>query len=311
MPKNSQKKRNSRRNRGSAASIIILAVLTLAIYFAWPYISGYLDDLKTSGQTKIIPVGDGEYIEVHVIDVGQGDSILILTSGGNMLIDAGPGSAEDDLEKYLKNQGVADLAYAIFTHPHEDHIGGADMIMTNFTVSNVILPECSADTQTYNRMIDAIDESGANVITALTSSEYTLGSMTATILAPVSETYSNVNNFSIVMKLTFGDTSFILTGDAEKDSEAEILLKFSAEFLKCDVLKVGHHGSDTATSTAFLKVISPGMAAISCGTGNSYGHPHGITLSNLENAGVMVMRTDISGSIIFVSDGKEVTLKNN
>lgn len=303
------KKRNRGRRGGGAAAVFLIIALAVALCLAYPYIADYLGFEKSSGGVKI-PVGEGEYIELHIIDVGQGDSILVMTSGGCMLIDAGPGSAEDELKEYLVAQGVSELEYAVFTHPHEDHIGGADMIMTDFTVSNVIISGGEATSQTYKRMIDAIDVSGANVITAVTGSEYTLGSTTATILGPVSEKYSNVNNYSIVMKLRFGDTSFMLTGDAEALSEKEIIAKFSADFLKCDLLKVGHHGSDTATSLEFLRAVAPSIAAISCGAGNSYGHPHGIILARLADAGATVYRTDEMGGIVFVSDGKQVTLKS-
>ncbi len=300
------KKRASKRSGGAA--IFLLIALAAALYFVYPYISDYLGQEKNPGGDSIA-VGEGEYVELHIIDVGQGDSILVATSGGYMLIDAGPGSAEDDLKDYLVSYGVSELEYAVFTHPHEDHIGGADMIMTDFTVSNVILPDCEASSQTYKRMTDAIEDSGANVIVALTGSEYTLGSMTATVLAPISAKYSNTNNYSIVMKLEFGDTSFMLTGDAEVLSEEEIMAQFSADFLKCDLLKVGHHGSDTSTSLEFLRAVAPSLAAISCGAGNSYGHPHGALLSRLADASAEIFRTDEAGSIVFVSDGKKVALK--
>jgi beta-lactamase superfamily II metal-dependent hydrolase len=309
MSATSKKRRKRRRSTGGAVAAVILILLVIAVYLAWPYISDYLNINRNNKTT--IPVGDGEYIEVHIIDVGQGDSILVMTAGGNMLIDAGPGSAEDGLKDYLTEEGATEFEYAVFTHPHEDHIGGADMILTDFTVSSVILPDCTADSQTYERMMSAIDASGADIITAVTGSEYTLGSMTATILAPVSQAYDNLNNYSVVMKLTFGDTSFMLTGDAEGELEDEILTKFGADILKCDVLKVGHHGSDTATTLEFLKAVAPRLAAISCGTGNSYGHPHGITMSKLIDAGVTVYRTDESGTIVFISDGKQITVKGN
>ncbi len=307
MPASTKKRRKRRRSAGGAAAAVFLILLAIAVYLAWPYISDYLNINRTPHEK--IPVGDGEYIEVHMIDVGQGDSILVMTAGGNMLIDAGPGSAEDDLKDYLTSQGVTSFEYAVFTHPHEDHIGGADMILTDFTVSSVILPDITADSQTYTRMMSAIDTSGADIITAVTGSEYTLGSMTATLLSPGSADYSNVNNYSVVMKLNFGDTSFMLTGDAESVSEAEIITNYGTDFLKCDVLKIGHHGSDTATTLEFLKAVAPRLAAISCGAGNSYGHPHGTILSKLRDAGVTVYRTDEHSTVVFVSDGKTVTVK--
>ncbi len=300
--------KKSARKQSPRAAIFLLIVLAAALYFGYPYISDYLGHEKSPGGDSIV-LGEGEYIELHIIDVGQGDSILVATSDGYMLIDAGPGSAEDDLRDYLVSHGVSELEYAVFTHPHEDHIGGADMIMTDFTVSNVILPDCEASSQTYKRMTDAIEISGANVIVAVTGSEYNLGSLTATVLAPISEKYRNTNDYSIVMKLEFGDTSFMLTGDAEVLSEKEILSEYSAEFLSCDLLKVGHHGSDTSTSLEFLRVVAPSLAAISCGAGNSYGHPHGVVLSRLADASTEIFRTDEVGSLVFVSDGKKVALK--
>ena len=224
----------------------------------------------------------------------------------------GPGSAEDILADYLGRLGLTSFEYAVFTHPHEDHIGGADMILTDFTVSNVILPDCTYNSATYTRMMDAIDESGAGVIVAESGSEFKLGDMKATVLAPNSPDYKNTHNYSIVLKIEFGETSFLLTGDAEAVSEVEMLEKYGAERLKCDLLKVGHHGSDTSTSPDFLVAVSPEYAVISCGRGNSYGHPHAVTLQKLMNEGVTVYRTDEPGdaSIIFVSDGGSVTPKN-
>lgn len=288
---------------------LIALALALAIYFAYPGVADYLgiDGGRASGHT-VIPVGEGEYIELHFIDVGQGDSILIRTAGGNILIDAGPGSAEEELKYYLSDLDISTLEYAVFTHPHEDHIGGADMIMTDFTVSNVILPAAETETKTYARMMEAIEGSGATLITAVSGSEYTLGSMTMTLLAPNAEKYSNLNNYSVALRLAFGGTSFILTGDAEALSEGEILENFDAAFLNCDLYKVGHHGSETSSSQAFLEVIVPKISVISCGAGNSYGHPHAITLDKLEKIGSEVYRTDLLGSIVFRSDGSEITL---
>lgn len=226
-----------------------------------------------------------------------------------MLIDSGPGKAESQLKEYLTSVEVKDIEYAVFTHPDADHIGNADMIMTDYTVSNVIIPNKEATSKTYQRMMTAIDASGATVIAPKPEMEFALGSMTVTILAPISTKYTDTNNYSVVMKLEFGETSFMMTGDAEEKSELEMLAKYSADLLKCDVLKVGHHGSATSTTLDFLKAVSPSIALISCGEGNTYGHPYAATLQKLEAVGARIYRTDEQGSIILTSDGKAVTVK--
>lgn len=293
-------------------SFVCILLIALIIYFAYPYLNEMFGE--TPPEHKVIPVGDGEYIEVHIIDVGQGDSILIRTSGGNMLIDAGPGSAEDELKDYLTELEITDIEYAVFTHPDEDHIGGADMIMTDFTVSNVIMPDKDPGTKTYLRLTQAIEASKTANNTALMlpdpGAEYTLGAMTATVLAPLSEKYSDTNDYSVVMRLDFGDTSFMMTGDAENKSEKEMVAKYGTDILDCDVLKVGHHGSDTSTTPEFLASVSPQIALISCGVGNTYGHPCAVTLQKLLDAGAVIYRTDELGSIIVVSDGKTVSVSD-
>ena len=306
------KKTGRRHSRafGSIMAIVMLVVLILAVIYLSPQLRDYLG-FGSQDTTNAQPseVGADEIMEVHMIDVGQGDSILVRTSGGDMLIDSGPGKAESQLKEYLTSVEVKDIEYAVFTHPDADHIGNADMIMTDYTVSNVIMPNKESTSKTYQRMMAAIDASGATVRTPEPEMEFTLGSMTVTILAPISTKYNDTNNYSVVMKLEFGETSFMMTGDAEEKSELEMLAKYSADLLKCDVLKVGHHGSATSTTLDFLKAVSPSIALISCGEGNTYGHPYAATLQKLEAAGARIYRTDEQGSIILTSDGKTVTVK--
>ncbi len=306
------KKTGRRQSRafGNIMAVVMLVVLILAVLYLLPQLRDYLG-FGSQDTTAKQPseVGADEIIEVHMIDVGQGDSILVRTSGGDMLIDSGPGKAESQLKEYLTSVEVKDIEYAVFTHPDADHIGNADMIMTNYTVSNVIIPNKEATSKTYQRMMTAIDVSGATVIAPKPEMEFALGSMTVTILAPISTKYTDTNNYSVVMKLEFGETSFMMTGDAEEKSELEMLAKYSADLLKCDVLKVGHHGSATSTTLDFLKAVSPSIALISCGEGNTYGHPYAATLQKLEAVGARIYRTDEQGSIILTSDGKAVTVK--
>lgn len=294
--------------KGSIAVLVILAVIAIC-YFGYTYaLPAIMQNTETeTNASQYIPV-DGE-MEVHIIDVGQGDSSLIISGDGVILIDAGPGSAEQSLHDYLNDVGITRIDYAIFTHPDEDHIGGADMIMKDFDVKNVIMPNCVKTTKTYENMISAIEASDADVIQAVSGTEYALGDIKFKVLAPNSDSYDDTNNYSVVIKLSYGNSTFMFTGDAEKDSESEILNTYNAAELDCDFLKVGHHGSTTSTSKAFLTAVSPSIASISCGEGNKYGHPHTETLEKLKKAGVEVYRTDLLGTIVFVCDGQTITVK--
>jgi len=246
-------------------------------------------------------------LKVHYIDVGQADSILVqLPSGQNMLIDAGNNSDSDQVINYLKSNDVKKLDHVIGSHPHEDHIGGLDAAIENFDVGKVYLPRVSHTTKTYEDLLLAIKNKGLKVTEAKGGVKLDVGHViTAELLAPNGTGYDNLNNFSAVLRLTFGNTSFLFTGDAEDISENQMLR--AGYNLKADVLKVGHHGSTSSTSVAFLKAISPKYAVICVGKDNTYGHPHTETLSNLASADAQVFRTDRQGTIIATSDGKIVT----
>lgn len=300
-------KRNRRHNVGRDLAMVVALVLVALLIM---YFSPRLEQLFGTGGDSVetIPVGEGEYIEIHMIDVGQGDSILVRTSGGDMLIDSGPAGGEDELKAYLTDMEVDDLEYAVFTHPDADHIGNADMILTDYTVKNVIMPEREAGSKTYQRMMDALALTDASLIHPEPEMSFTMGSMTVTILAPVDSDYKSTNDHSVVMRLDFGDTSFMMTGDAEEEAEADILARYSVEMLDCDLLKVGHHGSDTSSTQAFLDAVSPEYALISCGEGNSYGHPCASTLQKLEEAEAEIYRTDERGDVVVTSDGTTITI---
>lgn len=253
------------------------------------------------------PVPEGDEVLVHIIDVGQGDAILVMTPNGNMLIDSGESTARDELTEYLKSVNVTSFEYVVFTHPDSDHIGNADYVVENYSIKNIIMPNRVATSKTYERMMDAIENSQANLIIAEPGYEFYIGALLNTILAP-NDDYDDTNDASVVIKATFGETSIMLTGDAEKESEADIVKLYSKDILDCDVLKVGHHGSRTSTSQDFLDAVDPKIALISCGEGNKYGHPLPETLQRLEKKGIEIYRTDKHGSIVLKTDGKSFEL---
>ena len=297
--------KKKRRKKKYGLLTVIVAIIVALLGFL--YSQGYLDGLLNA-EDPVVPV-EGQ-AEFHFIDVGQGDAALIRTADGNVLIDAGTNAAEDDLIAYLKAEGVTKLAYAVFTHPHEDHIGGADAVLEYCQVENVILPEKTATTVVYNRMMDAIEAEGANVIIAVPEATYTVGDLKLTILGPVGSDYKDMNNDSVVLRADFGESSVLYTGDAEDVSEEEMLARYRLNGkLDCDLLKVGHHGSDSSSTEAFLRAVSPELAVISCGEGNDYGHPKQVILDRLDALNVTYWRTDLLGSVVVVSDGTTLTKK--
>ena len=257
--------------------------------------------------TSSLPVPENVEVMYHFIDVGQGDAILITSPDGNILVDTSVQSARDELTEYLDAAGVKTIKFLVLTHPDADHIGNADYVMLNYQVENVVLTDHASTSKTYERMLDAIEEKDVNVIIPKPGDEFTLGALVNTVIAP-NRDYDDPNEMSLVIKSVYGDTSVMLTGDAEVESERDTCMKWSTSALKSDILKVGHHGSTTSTTDEFLDAVDPKIAIISCGEGNSYGHPHDETVEKLTAKGITIYRTDKDGSIIFKTDGKEFTL---
>lgn len=242
---------------------------------------------------------------VHFIDVGQADSILIQDGEDTLLIDVG--NKEDDVvvTQYLDGLGIDQIDYFVATHPHEDHIGCADTILRLYDVSTLIKTETDNTTACYTLMMEQAEESGVNIEYATAGASYTLGDGEFQILGPISDSPDDLNNDSIVIKYRYGDIDFLFTGDAEREEEIEIL--DAGYDVQADVLKVGHHGSSSSTTYPWLRAVAPQYAVISCGKGNSYGHPHEETLSKLKDAEVEVFRTDKYGTIVFTTDGKTLS----
>ena len=254
----------------------------------------------------------GGTMEIHMIDIGQGDSILIMTPDGNILVDAGENSteSEDKLKSYLDDLGITEFKYVIFTHPDADHIGGGDMIVNTYSIDTVLMEPYNYDSETkvYKDLNSAITTKSVTVIDPSPKELYTVGDLRLTILSPTKD-YGDKNENSIVARIDFGETSVMLTGDAEKKAEKDILATYSTSELDCDVLKVGHHGSSTSSTQDFIDAVTPQYAIISVGEGNKYNHPNEDTLKRLEDAGATVLRTDQLGSIVLESDGKNFTKK--
>lgn len=258
---------------------------------------------QDKGYSAAAPSGPG--LAVHFIDVGQGDSILAESGGHYMLIDAGENDQANTVISYLQAEGVEKLDYVIGTHPHSDHIGGLDKVIDTFPVDRVFLPPVEHTTRTFEDVLDSIASKGLKITKPVPGDSYDLGSASFTILSPVKDYGSDLNNWSVGIRLTYGDNSFVMCGDAESQAEEDIVN--SGAVLKADVLKAGHHGSRTATSDAFLKKVSPSWVVIQCGEGNSYGHPHKETMEKLKKAGCQVLRTDEEGTIAAFSDGSTIT----
>lgn len=242
---------------------------------------------------------------VHFLDVGQGDCVLIESEGHFMLVDAGKNEDAKKITGYLRERKVKKLDYLIGTHPHEDHIGSMDDVVNSFEIGIIIMPEQVHTTKSFQDVLDAIEEGGYGITLPKPGDTYPLGEASFQILAPVKENYENLNDWSVGIRLMFGDTSFIMCGDAEKAAESHMVSNGIP--LKAHVLKASHHGSDTSSSPEFLEAVNPSAVVISVGEGNDYGHPADSVLERYKGLGAEIYRTDQQGTIIAESDGKKIT----
>ena len=281
------------------AVLLALFLVACALYAA--YSLGLFENAPDD------PVGD---TYVDFIDCGQGDSILIVSEGQSVLIDATTGKNEDDVTEHLQKRGITKIDHFVLTHSHEDHIGGADAVLDQFEVGAVYMkkPPVGKEptTKVYLNLLKQIKSLGKKVTSTETGMTFECGSVKFEVLGPLKD-YEETNDQSVILRGTVGDVSFLFTGDQEIAAEEDLVARFGSK-LDSTVLKVGHHGSEGSSSKEFLEQVSPEYAVIQCGEDNSYGHPHREALERLEDFDVQCYRTDLSGTVAITTDGKKITV---
>ena len=290
-----------KKNKKIISTFIVLMIISLFYIFQKPPLK---EDENINKRVEEAPVTVEEKLEVTFIDVGQADSILLENEGCYMLVDAGNNEDGEKLVDYFKNQNIKDFDYAIGTHPHEDHIGGLDNIIKNFNIKTFYMPDVITTTKTFEDVLDALEEKNMTLSIPKTNSTYKLGDATIEILHVGTEDEKDLNDTSIVLKVTYQNVSFLLTGDASTKIEE----KLNKEDLQSTVLKVSHHGSATATNEAFLNTVNPKYAVISVGANNKYEHPHTTVMNTLLTHNIKTYRTDQDKTIKMVTDGTNIEI---
>lgn len=288
--------------------IISLVVAILLLIFLLVSCSVVIEDNSTeSDNEKIEQAGE---LTISFIDVGQGDSILIRTPEDKyIIVDSGSTNEKDKLYDYIGSMEIDSIDVVISTHPHEDHIGNLDNIIEDYDVKEIYMPKVSATTKAFENLLNSIKQKGLKIKSAKSGIGFDIDNVKFEFLAPNSDEYEDTNNYSCVLKVSYGVRSFLLMGDAEKLSESEILE--SGAGVKADVIKIGHHGSSSSSSKEFIEAVNPRYAVISCGAGNDYNHPHRETLSLLNSLKIETFRTDLNGTITFKTDGSELNFFSN
>ena len=280
---------------------IIIIVLTLSCYF-YDDIEKYINEFTRDSISNVV-VSSPDNLEIYYLDVGQADAILIRHLDNNVLIDAGNNADGKLLVEYFNSLGIKHFDYVIGTHAHEDHIGGMDDIIDNFEIDHFYMPDVITTTKTFEDIVDSLSKNKVKFETPIIDSEFYLDDLKFLILY-IGNEKNDLNNTSIVLKLTYKDTSYLFTGDATSEVENKILDKD----LKSDVLKVGHHGSQYSSTAKFLNEVSPSYSIIQVGKNNDYGHPKDVVLRKLDRINSEVYRTDRDGTILLKSDGKGISI---
>lgn len=302
MTKHKKIKKNIKRNFFE----ILIILLAFLIINNQDKIKNLFNQNNNQNQNDYINTNN-DLLKVHYLDVGQGDSIFIeLPNNETMLIDAAESYQSEKIINYLKNLNYQKIDYVIGTHPHTDHIGGLKDIINTFEIGKIYMPKVVSTTKTYESLLMAIKDKNLKINTAKAgTSIIDTDALKINILAPNSETYTELNNYSVVTKITYGTTKFLFMGDAEKLSENEIKENVSA-----DVIKIGHHGSNTSSSINFIKKVKAKYGIISVGLNNKYNLPKEETITNWENSGTKIYLTSINGTIRASSDGTNIKIES-
>ena len=282
----------------AAAAVVFFAAMAVSVFVS--IYTDNTDELKESTRGLFC---------AHFIDVGQGNACLLSDPDGKfMLIDAGDNENSNYLVKYLKNFDVEKIEYLVITHPHEDHYGGARDVIRNFDVEKLVLYKEYKDTYPYDVLSYVLEERNENSQTVLADfgDKYTFGKAEFEIISPENPDLTNYNDSSLALRVKYGDTAFLFTGDAGKNMESA-MINSDCE-LKSDVFCAGHHGSSSSNSLKFLKIVNPDFIVVSCAKDNEYGHPHKESVKNFGKIGATVLETGKNGDIVFSSDGKNVKL---
>ncbi|MBO4339204.1 MAG: MBL fold metallo-hydrolase [Clostridia bacterium] len=288
------------------ALAVFLVISVIKTYFPKAGISSWSNDINyfTSGKHD---EAENKPLSVHFIDVGQGDCTLVKTENECILIDCGNSIDGEEISEYLLSHNVKSIEYLVITHPHSDHYGGATRLLDFIKVKNILMPEIPEelykDERDFLFLVNKINKMEIPFTAARAGDEYKIGDSIITVLPSLTDS-ENLNDVSAVLRLDYKETSFLFMGDSEETNEKNLLNNKAN--LKCDVLKVGHHGSSKGTSKAFLKETEPLVAVISCGYDNEYGHPGEDVLYRLKKNGVSVLRTDLNGTVVVGSDGDKL-----
>lgn len=303
------KKYSVKQKRTLIVSLIIIFAIAIGITVCENFnIISWKNVFNLAGVSDFASESDRYDMSVHFIDVGKADSIYIKCKDKNILIDAGEKNTYDLVNEYLRRQNVKVLDLVIATHPHTDHIGGMPKVIEEFQINKLLMPELKEEviptSRTYEKFLLAIKNKNIAPERPIPGTSFNVGELIFEVLAP-NKQYDDVNNNSIVVKMTFKNTSFLFTGDAEKESENDMM---NNNFnLEADVLKVGHHGSKTSTSSAFLRKVNPKYAVVCVGE-DRYNLPKKITIDKLTKRNIKVFRTDCNGTVVFSTDGNKISV---
>lgn len=302
MTKHKKIKRNIKRNFFE----ILIILLAFLIINNQDKIKNLFNQNNNQNQNDYINTNN-DLLKVHYLDVGQGDSIFIeLPNNETMLIDAAESYQSENIINYLKNLNYQKIDYVIGTHPHTDHIGGLKDIINTFEIGKIYMPKVVSTTKTYESLLMTIKDKNLKINTAKAGTTIIdTDTLIVNILAPNNSTYTELNNYSVVTKITYGTTKFLFMGDAEKLSENEIKENVSA-----DVIKIGHHGSNTSSSIDFIKKVNAKYGIISVGLNNKYNLPKEETITNWENSGTKIYLTSTNGTITAISDGTNIKIES-